>query len=120
MRVAAKDVVKTVGNVKGFWRDGFTIAIRAKCMNGGQLRKVNGRPVGQVDFCVVHFSTSFLWVLYHGEAAGGGEGVRLREWRAALWRFGDEHYVECIALNLVIIAVGIVCTAINVRVLIDR
>jgi hypothetical protein len=53
-------------------------------------------------------------------AAGGGEGVRLREWRAALWRFGDEHYVECIALNLVIIAVGIVCTAINVRVLIGR
>lgn len=77
MRVAAKDVVKPVGNVKGFWRDGFTIAIRAKCMNGGQLRKVNGRPVGQVDFCVVHFSTSFLWVLYHGEAAGGGEGVKV-------------------------------------------
>ena len=46
--------------------------------------------------------------------------MRLREWRAALWRFGDDHYVECIALNLVIIAVGIVCTAINVRVLIGR
>ncbi len=73
--------------------------------------------------------TSFLRVLYHGgrgrrKARGGGreggEDVRLREWRAALWRFGDEHYVECIALNLVIIAVGIVCTAINVRVLIGR
>lgn len=46
--------------------------------------------------------------------------MQLQKWRAALWRFGDDHYVECIALNLVIIAVAVVCTAINVRVLIGR
>ena len=50
----------------------------------------------------------------------GGEGVRLRERWAAFLRFGDEHYTACMILNLIIISVAVVCTAINARVLIGR
>ena len=52
--------------------------------------------------------------------ARGGEDVRLRERWAAFLRFGDEHYTACMILNLIIISVAVVCTAINARVLIGR
>lgn len=58
--------------------------------------------------------------IINARAAGGGEGVRLRERWAAFLRFGDEHYTACMILNLVIISVAVVCTAINARVLIGR